>query len=158
MRTVTIRRETYCFARQNIFCAFCDNKPVAMICKNPGGKFKWIYNEWQKLFFDLEIEIPKTFNNVAKYYFQPMNKEKLDNSVYILAVSVTPSLRHKQIGTEILNRFLLLHSGENIILDTLENNIPGISLYNKAGFFEKEHYLGYSSCAPHPCCIRMIKI
>lgn len=152
-----IRRGNYCFSKQNIFCAFYNNMPLAMICKNPGGKFKWNYQEWKNLFLELEIKIPDTFDIVAKRYFQPMNLEKLDGSIYILAVSVLPNWRHKRIGTELLNRFLMLHSGEKMILDTLEKNDAGIALYSRAGFFEIEHYMGYSALETRPSCIRMIK-
>lgn len=152
-----INRESYCFSPDNVFCAFYNDKPVAIICKNPDGAYKWEYKEWQELFDLAKIDIPNTFDDVAKYYFEPMNQERLKGYVYILAVCVSTEMRQKRVGTELLKRFLELHPCNKVLLDTLEENTAGIALYKKAGFTEQEHYWGYSLVKPHPCCVRMIK-
>ena len=76
-----IRQGSYCFAKETIFGAFCENKPAAILCKNPGGECKWNEQEWKQLFREAGIELPHTFDHAAKHYFQPMNAEKLEEYI-----------------------------------------------------------------------------
>ena len=152
-----ICRGSYCFSKQNIFCAFWGNKPVAMICKNPDGRYKWDYQEWRDLFFKAEALISDSFDNVAEKYFLPMNNESFESQDYLLAVCVLPEYRSQQVGTYLLDQFLKIHSERDIVLDTLEDNTAGMCLYKKFGFAEYEYYLGYSESEPYPHCVRMIR-
>lgn len=152
-----ISRGKYCFSHENIYCAFYDEKPVAIICKNPNGAYKWNYKEWQELFYLAKIEIPNTFDDVAKHYFELMNEEQLKGYIYILAVCVSKEMRQKHVGTELLKRFIKLHPHDKVLLDTLEENNAGILLYKNAGFKVLNHYCGYSLVEPHPRCVRMTK-
>jgi len=153
-----IRRELYCFSKENIYCAFYGKKPLAMICKNPYGEYKWNFQEWEELFQKNNLKLPDTFANVAKNYFQQMNAESFQSNIYVLAVCVLPEYRYQGIGKGLLLRFLEKHPKDIIVLDTLEDNAAGLALYYRAGFEKMEYYRGYNICEPYPCCVRMRKV
>ena len=150
-----VKRNLYCFGPEHIFCAFDGKKPIAMVCTNPGGTCKWNYDEWKTMFDERSILNQKMFDHVADGYFEPLNEENLDGQLYVLAVCVLKEERGRGIGTELMQRFVAQHEKERIVLDTLANNAPAVSLYESCGFEPVEYYFGFSTTQSRPRCIRM---
>lgn len=152
-----IKKSIYCFNTQDIFCTFIDDMPVGMICVNPEGKRKWINEDWIRLLVDMRFKKTDCFQCVSEKYFEPMNNEKFENQIYILALSVLPSMRGNTIGKQMLQKFLEKYSEKQVVLDTLENNLSAIALYKKHGFKEIKKYIGFCTEGLGPNCLRMIK-
>lgn len=152
-----IRRGMFCFRPENIFCSFAGTEPVAMVCKLSSENTRWNHQAWKNLFVNLGLKVPCDFDDVSLRYFTQISKETFADAIYVLAVCVHPRLRGQGIGTESFRNFLLMHSKETIILDTLKGNQAALSLYQAAGFVEQESYLGYSLFSPHPECVRMVR-
>ena len=150
-----VKNNLYCFGTENVFGAFENEKLLGMICMNPNGACKWNYDTWKKMFTDRNMLNQRIFDYVADGYFEPLNEEKLEGKIYVLAVCVLEEERGYGIGTEMMQRFIELHKNEHIVLDTLADNLPAVLLYEKCGFKPMEYYFGFSTIQERPRCIRM---
>lgn len=63
--------------------------------------------------------------------FQPYSWR--ENTIWLSEFFIVPKFRRKKYGTEILNQFINLMNGKNIILD-VDVPSPAVRLYRNAGF------------------------
>lgn len=142
-----LKNPRHVHSARNITLATADNSIAGLICayRLPSDKI-----------FLLPVEksvLPKYVDVWEGYY---RHTDQPVAGMYISNLCVNPDCRGMGIGKTLLNALIARHALETISLDVLADNLPAISLYEKAGFAIQSAYNGFAGSSPQAVkCLSM---
>lgn len=130
------------FYRDNYYCAEYNKEIVGI------ASFFFHFTEWddaviEDAFGELELEIPKSYYVVSKYFKEDYNYYKSVAST--CQVSVSSKFQNKGIGSFLIRNILDIFGKADIQLNVSATNDRAIHLYKKFGFIivnEHDDYAG----------------
>lgn len=138
------------FSGDNLLVAFFEGRIVGILAYLPCGRR-----------YSLSA-LPETANAaaVAQNYFIPLAAETAEmRGVYINCLSVLPEYRRLGVGRALLSALFADWQGQAVCLDTLKDNPPAVSLYQRMGFVITEEAIGYGGkTAALVPCLRMCRL
>ena len=132
------------FCKNNLYCAFCDDRIIALILWKR-GPLEWDVSAFRTCLETLDIPISPYLKLTEKAYFEHYRNVS-EETISILNVVVDPAFQNCGIGGELLQHFLHTYENSTEVFElfVLADNLNAIRVYKKNGFRITEKLNGFS--------------